>query len=224
MAKMALILDGVDVVTVPHSASLDLTNALTLAAHIYFSATPAIVPRIFVKDTGLNSGTYGILATITRTLNLNLAAVTRVSSSILPLNSGTHIAATWDSVSQLPRMYINAALDNTGAAWAGPIPTNVLPLLIGNADTLNRGFPGIFASSRFYNRALSPHEILRCMKGLPVPDGLVLHFDFQYERGSDGTNRIRDLSPYGNHGTNFGARQIPIPDFPPTFKKRRQVE
>jgi hypothetical protein len=72
-----------------------------------------------------------------------------------------------------------------------------------------------------YNKSLSPKETQLLMKGIPIYDGLVLHFDFERERASEGTDRVRDLSPYGNHGTIYGgARQVPIPDFPPLYKRR----
>lgn len=129
----------------------------------------------------------------------------------------THIVGVYNGVNVL--IYKNSVL-TTGNAYAGNIIANTTALTIGRQiDDATRFFNGVIDDVRIYNnRALSPSEVLSVMKGIPVPDGLVLHYDFWGPRGSDGTLRIRDLSPSGNHGTNSGSKQVPLPDFPPLYK------
>jgi hypothetical protein len=80
-----------------------------------------------------------------------------VGQSDLPMNTWTHLAATFDGT-QL-KLYVNGTLEQT-TVYAGTVLTSNHPLGIGgNGYWLNENFPGRIDEVRIYNRALSQSEI-----------------------------------------------------------------
>jgi hypothetical protein len=158
--------DGMDdLVSVPNSANLDLQQSLTLDAWVNPSASNSlpggtvIVGRPFGYQLDFLPNGHVALGFP----SAGNAAVNQVveSSSSIPLNAFTHVAATFDSATGQANIYVNGVLENTTVA-VGPINSMVKPLQIGGFD--DPGFTGGFFQGLIdevdvFDRALSPSEI-----------------------------------------------------------------
>ena len=144
-------------VTVPDSASLDLTQGMTIEAWVKPTSTPSGWRSIVHKDvdryylmagsTPQNrpavGGTFG-------TTNQNVKG-----TAVLALNTWTHLAATYDRTTI--RLYVNGVQVATGAQ-TGAISTSNAILEIG-ADSSGEFFAGVIDEVRIYNRSLSLAEL-----------------------------------------------------------------
>ena len=86
-------------------------------------------------------------------------------TTVLPLNTWSHVAATYDRASGLIRLYVNGVVDGeTSARFPNtPIGNSATDILIGavNGQTSAPGefFQGMIDEVELYNRALTPDEL-----------------------------------------------------------------
>ena len=148
-----------NLVTVKDSASLDLTNALTLEAWVYPKTSTGGGRTVIVKEQ-TNGAVYNLYSS--EDANLPLASVYvggyRVisSKSQLPLNRWSHLATTYDGQSQ--RLYVNGT-EVASRPQTGPIQTSTGALKIGGNNIWGEWFYGSMDEVRIYNRALAATEI-----------------------------------------------------------------
>ncbi|MEM2294605.1 MAG: LamG domain-containing protein [Nitrososphaerota archaeon] len=192
-----------DYVRVINSPSLNPTNAITIAAWVYPLSIPSPLPRIVTKERETMVDSYALhIHGTTKVFRLHIAGTLLVEGGLVALYSWQHVAATWDSVSKLPRLYVNGDLIATGSAYTGPIPSTTYDVLIGNNPTNSRQFHGIIDDVRIYNRALSGDEIKAIYeRDELIKDGLVLYLDFTEYEG----NIAYDKSGNNNNGTIYGG-------------------
>jgi hypothetical protein len=81
---------------------------------------------------------------------------TAAGTGALPLNTWSHLAATYDGAAL--RLYVNGALVRT-TAYAGSIATSASPLRIGGNSVWPEWFKGLIDDVRVYGRALTGSEI-----------------------------------------------------------------
>jgi chitodextrinase len=150
-------------VSVPTSASLNLTSGMTLMAWIEPTASQSGWRTIIQRETDsyvLNAsnstgplrpsggGTFG-------------GAFQWVSGpSANPVNAWTHVALTYDG--SILRLYVNGTQVATTAA-AGAIQSSTNPLWIGGNNPYGEYFQGLIDEARVYNRALSATEVQTAM-------------------------------------------------------------
>lgn len=158
----ALSFDGVnDRVDIPDSSALDLSATMTLEAWV----RPAAVngwDTVVMKERsgGLAYALYGgspsgpPAAYLTRTGTTSDIGAEGLSP--LPLNTWSHLAATYDGTTI--RLYVNGALVRSEAA-AGTITSTTNPLRIGGNVMWGEWFQGLIDEVRIYNRVLSATEI-----------------------------------------------------------------
>jgi hypothetical protein len=79
-----------------------------------------------------------------------------VGTATLPLNTWTHLAATYDGSAL--RLYVNGALSTTFLV-SGTLAPTTNPLRIGGNTIWGEYFRGLIDDVRIYNRALTPTEI-----------------------------------------------------------------
>jgi beta-glucanase (GH16 family) len=159
-------------VTVPDSASLDLTTGMTVGAWVRPTATNGARVVLMKERTtaGLSYSlglSNGVAASYIRT-----ATDVSASGGSGPLNTWTHIAATYDGATL--RVYVNA-VQAASLAVTGAITTSTSPLRIGGDAPWGQYFSGLIDEVRIYNRALTPGEILTDMNtavggAAPSPD------------------------------------------------------
>jgi concanavalin A-like lectin/glucanase superfamily protein/Big-like domain-containing protein len=167
----ALAFDGVnDWVTVADSVSLDLTSGMTLEAWVYPTAFTA-AQSVVLKETpgglaySLYSNDSGTPSTWVR-LNGALSGNSSVGTSQLPLNTWTHLSATYDGSTM--RLFVNGTQVGTRAV-AGALTVSTGALHLGGNAVWGEFFTGAIDEVRVYNRALTAAEILSDMSAPVVP-------------------------------------------------------
>ncbi len=158
-------------VTVPDSATLDLTTGMTLEAWV----RPAVAGNwrtAVVKEQSGNLA-YGLYAnTDGNRPHVEVLVGGSVRSiagpSALPTASWSHLGATYDGTTL--RLFVNGAQVGQ-LAVSGSISTSSLPVRIGGNNTWGgEWFSGTIDEVRIYNRALSAAEIQADMNRSVTPD------------------------------------------------------
>lgn len=152
-------------VTVPDSASLDLTTGMTLEAWVYPTVQPSGWRTVITKETSggvvyyLHAGSSSSNRPATGVL---VAGGERIlyGGSRLPANTWTHLAATYDGSVQ--RLYING-VQVASRNQTGPIAVSNGAVRIGGNAVWGEFFQGRIDEVRIYNRALSAAEIQQDM-------------------------------------------------------------
>jgi uncharacterized repeat protein (TIGR01451 family) len=139
--------------TIPDSNSLDLTN-MTLEAWVYPTAGGGWRDVVYKgpDDTYYLEGSSSSGPPATGAL----ASPTVYGTSSLPLNTWSHLAATYDH--QTIRLYVNGTQVASGA-WTGQIPNTTGALTIGSDPTYGQYFAGRIDEVRVYNTALTQAQI-----------------------------------------------------------------
>ena len=155
----ALSFDGVDDwVTVPDSAFLDATSALTMEAWVRPTALGGW-RSVLLKETagGLAYSLYADDNAPWPATYINVGGFQAVTGTApVALNAWTHLAVTYDGATIA--LYVNGALAGS-RSMSGPIATSAAPLRIGGNAVWGEYFSGLIDEVRIYNRALSPAEI-----------------------------------------------------------------
>jgi PKD repeat protein len=157
----ALSFDGVDDwVTIKDAPSLDLTTGMTLEAWVYPTAALPTWPTVIVKEQP-DALVYSLYAN-SNTNNPSTYIFTSSEVGInggeqLPLNTWTHLAATYDGANL--RHYVNG-VQTSSRAVTGELTTSAGALRIGGNSVWNTEyFAGRIDNVRIYNRALTQSEI-----------------------------------------------------------------
>jgi hypothetical protein len=208
----ALSFDGSSsMVSIPDSASLHLTRAMTLEA--------------WVKPADLSRWATVVLKERTGGMLYSLYAGDRNGRPVgqlwtgseqnaqgaakLPLNIWTHLATTWDGATL--RLYVNGTQAGS-IAVSGTLGASSGPLRIGGNSIWPEFFKGLIDEVRVYDRALSSSEVQADMQrpvsgggasGTPAqpPAGLVAAYNFDESSGA----AVHDSSGLANDGTASGA-------------------
>ena len=155
------------VVTVPHSASLDLTAGVTLEAWVYPDASGGGWKDVIYKATDLyylegSSPVGGVPAT-----GGSFGTGPLYGPAALPIRTWAHLAATYDGTTL--RLYVNS-VEVASRAQSGPIRTSTSSLSLGGDAVYGQYWTGRIDEVRIYDRALLPAEIEHDM-GAPVASG-----------------------------------------------------
>jgi PKD repeat protein len=153
-------------VTISDSASLDLTQGLTLEAWVFPTALGGWRSILF-KPHGTqlcyvlqgSSNPSGVPS-----LGLSVAPSNVMAPNPLPLNTWSHIAGTYDGVAMT--FYVNG-VQVASQSQTGTLATSTDALTIGG-DTAGDDWSGLIDEVRIYNRALSAAEIQADMN-TPIP-------------------------------------------------------
>ncbi len=146
-------------VTVNDSASLDLTNGMTLQAWVYpttaltgwrtvmMKEQPGAIVYYLDANSDSSVPAMGVYAGADRGLYGNAQ---------VPANTWTHLAATYDGTTQ--RLYVNG-VQVASRAQPGSITVSSSPLRIGGNSVWGEYFQGYIDEVRIYNRPLTTGEI-----------------------------------------------------------------
>ena len=156
--------DGInDFVDIQPNANLDLRQTLTIDAWV--NPTNINGDRGIVEKTvggGVNSQ-YSLFLSNGQVI-FRLIKVPGVdhrtigSSSMVPINSWTHVAATWDGVTM--KLFVNGIQQGGGLGVAPPLNGGEGPTLIGKQGSGINPFSGLIDEVEIFNRALTSQEIL----------------------------------------------------------------
>ena len=170
------------IVNIAHSASLALTNGMTLEAWVNPSANAGSGANdgwrtVIMKErstTGLAYALYGNDGDSNASrpagyIRNNGTDVEAAAGPAIALGVWTHLAVTYDGTTL--RLYVNGVLRNSLTA-AGGINASTAPLRIGGNTVFSvpgtEYFAGLIDEVRIYNRALSAAEITADMNA-PLP-------------------------------------------------------
>ena len=148
-------------VNVVDNNSLDLTNRMTLEAWVR-PTTSAGWQTVLLKENPAQSDLVYALygndpaAGAAAYLRSGSATTSATNTTRLPLNTWTHVAATYDGSNI--RLYQNGTLVTT-KAFTGTMANSTGPLRIGGNSVWGEWFQGSIDEVRVYNRALSAAEI-----------------------------------------------------------------
>jgi hypothetical protein len=155
-------------VTVNDSASLDLTTGMTLTAWIFPTTELSTWRSIITKERtgGLAYALHANSASEKPNTTLFISGGNRHlnAGSRLPANRWTHLAATYDGLTQ--RVFVNGVQVGS-RSQKGTIEATANPLRIGGNTVTGRYFQGVIDEVRIYNGALSQADIVK-VSGQPV--------------------------------------------------------
>ena len=146
-------------VTIADAPSLDLTTGMTLEAWVNPSALSGW-REVILKETP-STMAYSLYAHNSApqpavTVTVSAGERSAVGSGALPLNTWTHLAATYDGASL--RLYVNGSLAQS-IGVSGSLITSTGPLRLGGNAVWGEYFSGLIDEVRVHNRALTQAEI-----------------------------------------------------------------
>jgi N,N-dimethylformamidase beta subunit-like protein/uncharacterized protein DUF4082/concanavalin A-like lectin/glucanase superfamily protein/fibronectin type III domain protein/Big-like domain-containing protein/BACON domain-containing protein len=157
----ALSFDGAsNWVTIPDSSSLNLTTGMTLEAWVNPTVIGTAWRTVVLKEQQPSSLIYSLYAGNAHgkpATDVFTSADKQVNgSSNTPLNTWTHLAATYDRSTL--RLYVNG-VQVASKAVTGTIKTTTDPLRIGGNAVWGEYFAGLIDEVRVYNKALTAAQI-----------------------------------------------------------------
>lgn len=156
----ALSFDGInDVVTVNDADSLDFTTGFSLEAWVNPTSAGNWSSVLFKQGPqGMNYSLYANNGTNKPVAQVYLsnAEQNAPGTGPVPLNTWTHLAATYDGTTL--RLYVNGVLAGSKAI-SGSLLNTPNPLTIGGNAVWSEFFQGQIDEVRLYNRALTATEI-----------------------------------------------------------------
>lgn len=211
-------------VSVPHSADLTPSSAITLEGWVFSQAKPDGSPVSFVMAkgdglTGSSARSYELMWVAKEDwagpggsirFILFLSNVTpgdtdwHFINAPVPENTWVHVAGTFSTSDRMMRLYTNGVLASMHGPISGTLRPSSLPLRIGrNEDPSRHTWKGQLDELRIWNRARSGAEIAQRMfcRLRGDEEGLAAYWNF------DGGTPM-DLTGRGNHGTLEGSSQV----------------
>jgi len=157
----ALSFDGVDdYVKVPHSASLDITDEITVTVWCVVTGKLDEWVGIVAKDDHSANRSWNIHESHTREFfyYLNLPeGGGGFSLEVVPeLGKWYFLAFTYDG--NVRKGYVNGEVKHTISA-SGSISSTNMPVAVGSNSAFGENFQGLIDEVRIYNRALTEEEI-----------------------------------------------------------------
>ena len=162
----ALWFDGVDdMVVIPNDETLNVRTGFTIEARVNPSALSGY-RNVILKGRPAPGGAAGGLSyglyvnnntpNPAATINTGGADLTAPGISAVPINTWTHLAATYDGATL--NLFVNGVLTGSRAA-SGLLAISADALTLGGNDIWGEFFAGAIDDVRIYNRALSGAEI-----------------------------------------------------------------
>jgi len=217
--RYAISFDGVDdVVVVPYSPLLDITDNLTVLT-FFTSLAPIPDQKVISKYPGVPQWILGINHSRTYT-ELWTTSGTNFSQNYLgTIRSGRwhQYGISYKSSDGYYTVYLDGERAGTVTTDGRPLRSSTGNTVIGSSTDTN-GFHllGLVSQVLVYARVLSDDEVMWNYNNFedPVSDSLRLslfaHPDNVTDIDNDGTPEWIDLSGHGNHGKIYGARLITL--------------
>src|SRR5262249_49047968 len=155
----ALVFNGSGMVSVPDAASLDLTSGMTLEAWVFPTTVNATNWSTILMKEQPGDLVYALYAGSPTNPTVYFNTSTTSSSekglgspSALPLNTWSHLAATYDGATL--NLHVNGTLVSSQAV-TGSIITSTGALRIGGNSVWGEFFTGAIDELRIYNKSPS---------------------------------------------------------------------
>lgn len=202
-------------ISVPHSSSLNITGSFTIEAWVKpnnVTGSQIILQKRAAVANGYTFYLSGGKVSIRTNSSTRLTGKT-----IIPINQWTHIAGSFDSASDIFRVFVNSVQDTTVTiASAEPI-TNTDPLLIGKG--FNDPFNGVMDEVRIWNVSLNSTDLAQVMRlslgtNSGFYSGLVMSLTFQNSNPAGTLFTLNDQTGNSNNGTNNGVTAVNLSNAP----------
>ena len=204
----ALDFDGVDdFVTVPHNAALNIgVGDFTLEAWV--NSTKVGHQSILCKGVGHTGSDYFLSIELTSVLGFYFADEWHYGATPIPINAWSHVAVSYDYLTQDVTFYVNGVVDVVVNYPNPPVTSDMNSLYIGQAGYSCQCLPfeGRMDDVAIWNIKRSTEEIACGMaRGLNGSFGLVAYYDMNEVAAAacmDNTSEtmIADQSPTGLYG------------------------
>jgi hypothetical protein len=150
-----------DFVTVPNSASLAITDQLTLSAWIKPEAGHYWYRIVGKANSGSSDNDWVLGVALSGGIYFAIwkggAQYSIDGQNDLILNEWNHVAGVWDG--SIIRVYWNGALQSETVAVSPPVNSSPSPLIIGKKPDNSYFFKGTIDEVMVFNRALSANEV-----------------------------------------------------------------
>jgi len=223
--RYAMYFNGVNAyVLVPDSASLRITNEITLVATVYPLDTinwhAVATGKLYTYFLAINNNTIRFYLGDGSSWFL-LAGYFQAGWPSIPAGSFAwqNIIASYTSSNGSYKVFVNGGLIASGSVTPKIIGLNDKGVSIGAVyppSPYTYWFSGYISQLLIYSRALLDSEIAWNYSNPdnPVRNGLVLwlqaHPDYVKDIDGDGIPEWIDLSGYGNHGKIYGAQLVQL--------------
>ena len=150
-------------------ASLKLTTGMTIDAWVYPTSTPGGLVGVLTKwnqDASIDStaDSYALFlngAQLQSYVHQSDGGEPSVLGGNVPVNTWTHVAATYDAASGVFTAYVNGVAVNSATLGSLNILATDAPVDLGSEadDGSGRYFPGLIDEVEIFNRALTAGEV-----------------------------------------------------------------
>lgn len=205
-------------VSVRHSASLDITGSFTIEAWV----NPADVTnpsfQIIMQKRNASPDGYTLYISNGKVAIRTSSATRLTGNAVIPNNSWSHIAGTFNSATNTFITYVNGTFDASAVVAASAPVSNTDSLWIGKGS--NSPFKGQMDEVRIWNRALSSTEIndfkYTTLGSSTGPyNGLVLSQTYQDNDAAGSDFSLSDWSGNSNTGIlRGGATSVDLSNKP----------
>lgn len=194
-------------IAVPNSSSINLTGSFTLEAWVCPVNSANGTDQVIIEKrrlTGMQAGYSLFLNSDGKAAIRTNGTVKLIGSSVIPSNQWTHIAVSFNSVSDRFSIYVNSILDTTVISVTSPDPlANVDSLFVGKGAA--SPYKGYLDEVRVWSglkSALEIHKYWRTTLGISsgIYDDLVLSFTFQDRNSFSPAFSLTDWSGNNNDG------------------------
>lgn len=179
----AYLFDGnLDVITVPHSNSVNITGDITIGCWVKLDQKSSpYLGRILIKNQATGYIVYGLFHGVTNYLYGQLEEANQASVVYIQTADNVVQNATWEHIAMTReddtlKIYVNAQLiEILNISGFTTIDTVISDLTIGNAGinaSSITGIQGAIDDVRLYSRALSDCEISELFTGNPCSLGI----------------------------------------------------
>ncbi|MFZ1319966.1 MAG: LamG-like jellyroll fold domain-containing protein [Ignavibacteria bacterium] len=203
--------------SVRDDADLDITGSFTIEAWVHPTNSTSPAFQIILQKRQATASGYTLYLNNGRVTIRTLGTTRLIGKSILPNNTWTHIAGTYNSVNGLFTVFLNGSTD-TSVVIAGAAPTaNIDSLLIGKGA--NDPFEGMMDEVRIRNRNLSGTEVRNQYRStLSVNSGiyenLVYSLTFQNDDNSGNPFHLIDHAFKNGTARNNNVSQVDLSNRP----------
>ncbi len=196
-------------IAVPSSSSLDIYDNFTLEAWVNpANSTSPTLQIILQKKEGNNYNGYTLYLNNGKVAIRTNLTTRLIGKNVIPSNTWTHIAGTYNSSTNLFRVYINGAVDTSATVLSASPFGSTDSLFIGKGS--NSPFAGKLDEIRIWNRELislevNPFRRLSLGTSSGVYSGLVMSMTFQNANSSGSKFTLADWSGNNNNGLSRGV-------------------
>lgn len=219
-SKKSLEFDGVDDdIVIPDSASLDLTDTITLSAWIK-PASVAGWDGIIYKNNNAQGGAYHMGISNTGKLGGGIKTNSGVwhtveSSASLQTGVWQHVAVVIDLGNTFCKLYINGSPDGSDTSFNHSIGGNTNPVTIGEGAGSGERYSGLISDVIIFSDAKSATDISNIYNnGMPKDESSTSNIAGYWKMGDgDYFPTATDSSGNGNNGTIYnetGAEMIQL--------------